>query len=98
MSLGHNPERDALFDQVFAGLTTQDPVTYLECFLEKVGVSTDLEAYGLKGTQDFEAKAMKAATHPRGKNFMFNQQQRHYHHGAGGGKAAVVAGSQRKRI
>ena len=73
MALGKDPERDAILASIFTGITTQDPVTYLESFLEKVGVSTDLEAYGLSGTADFEKRVMQAITHPRGRNFMFAQ-------------------------
>ena len=68
LAWGKRPDRDAVLQQVF-GAQEADPASALDCFLARVGVSSDFKDHGVtpQEAQDMLERAMQG---PRGRNFI----------------------------
>jgi hypothetical protein len=67
-ALGADPGRDAVLARIFDGALEQAPAL-LTGFLERLGVSTRFESYGVSAAQS-EQMILSAIDGVRGKNFI----------------------------
>ena len=69
MALGADPQVDAALLSIFDAMTPAVAVQRLQAFLQQLGVATDPAHYGVM-PDDWQAMVHKAASGPRGRNFI----------------------------
>ena len=69
MALGADPQVDAALLSIFDAMTPAVAVQRLQAFLRQLGVATDPAHYGVM-PDDWQAMVHKAASGPRGRNFI----------------------------
>ncbi|MDR0216624.1 MAG: iron-containing alcohol dehydrogenase [Comamonas sp.] len=69
MALGADPVADAALLSIFDAMTPAVAVQRLQAFLQQLGVATDPAHYGV-APDDWQAMVHKAASGPRGRNFI----------------------------